>query len=309
VLVVLVVAAVGRYVAKLVGRAAAEGVELQAGWLVLAGALYAVGMSLCGTFWRRCMAEMGDVRLPLLRALGAYWCSQLGKYVPGKAWVIVIRASLAGTGGRLVPAATTYFETLFMMAVGALVSLVCFAVAWTPRRAEVLGASAGLMVFLFLVVSPSVFRRATRLMGLPLGEEGRREVRACRGRTLLGGGARIALGWGLLGASCAAAVRGVGAGPLTVELWPLLIGATALATVGGFVALIIPGGLGVRELLLIEAVGPVIGHERAAAAALAVRLAWVLTEITMAMGTLGWLKLAGRSEKRGTAGETPRAPS
>ena len=54
-------------------------------------------------FWRSLLASSGHTLgwWPLLRA---YFCGHLGKYIPGKAGVLVIRAGLLKSSG--VPAAT-----------------------------------------------------------------------------------------------------------------------------------------------------------------------------------------------------------
>ena len=51
----------------------------------------------------------------------------------------------------------------------------------------------------------------------------------------------------------------------------------------GYLTIFSPGGLGLRELLVTEALGPVVGREVAAVAALLWRLANLLTE---ALGAL-----------------------
>src|SRR5690606_13421225 len=64
-------------------------------------------------------ARMGD-RLTWRAAIRSYYCGQLGKYVPGKALVPVIRGQMtAAAGGRFrVGALAAVYETLLMMAVG-----------------------------------------------------------------------------------------------------------------------------------------------------------------------------------------------
>ena len=61
----------------------------------------------------------------------AYLVSHLGKYVPGKAMVVVMRAGLSMPyGARGATAAiATFYETLVMMAAGSLMAALGFALA------------------------------------------------------------------------------------------------------------------------------------------------------------------------------------
>jgi len=65
-------------------------------------------------------------------------------------------------------------------------------------------------------------------------------------------------------------------------LLPVVIASVALATVAGFVVAVLPGGLGVREGVLMVALGPVFGQDLAVVAALALRLVWVAAELLAA---------------------------
>ena len=75
-----------------------EAVHVNGTWLVLAGLAYAVGWLPSVWFWR---AMLRDLHQPisLWNASSAHFIGQMGKYVPGKALVIVIRASLAKESG------------------------------------------------------------------------------------------------------------------------------------------------------------------------------------------------------------------
>src|SRR5438270_11516779 len=59
-------------------------------WLVGSGLLYLVGLSAYGRFYERIL-RAGPTPIGLAPALRAYLVSHRGKYVPGKARVVVIR--------------------------------------------------------------------------------------------------------------------------------------------------------------------------------------------------------------------------
>jgi uncharacterized membrane protein YbhN (UPF0104 family) len=67
-----------------------------------------------------------------------------------------------------------------------------------------------------------------------------------------------------------------------MEVWPAVVGGVALATVAGFAVAVLPGGLGVREGVLMTVLTPALGADTAVIAALALRLTWVLAELIAA---------------------------
>src|SRR5262245_4216158 len=64
------------------------------GWLLASGGIYLFGLAFPALFWARLQRHLGQ-RLPGVAAVArAYYVSHLGKYLPGKAWALVLRASL-----------------------------------------------------------------------------------------------------------------------------------------------------------------------------------------------------------------------
>ncbi len=90
-------------------------------WLVVSGVLYLVGLLPSAIFWQRILVRTGQ-EVSVGDGVRAYYISQLGKYVPGKAWVILVRVAIlpghAPSRGAVALAAT--YETLTTMASGAL---------------------------------------------------------------------------------------------------------------------------------------------------------------------------------------------
>jgi glycosyltransferase 2 family protein len=56
------------------------------------------------------------------------------------------------------------------------------------------------------------------------------------------------------------------------------------------VVAVLPGGLGVREGVLMSTLAPVIGSDQAVIASLSLRLVWVAAELTAAAFLLPWLR-------------------
>jgi uncharacterized membrane protein YbhN (UPF0104 family) len=290
-----------------------------AGWLVLSGVLYLLGLSLSAVYWRRLLGHLGS-RPPLGVALRAYYIGHLGKYLPGKAWALFLRSSLIrGHGVSLgVAALTSFYEVLTTMAAGVLVAVVLFAVLGTdtgaPLNVDTLRrllllehpAESGLqrpvvvllslLLFVAIVVplQPAIFNRLVHRMSLPFRERDAAQLPRIRFTYLIEGLALTSVGWLLLGASFAAVLRAI-----VGDAWPWMDVRTlrlpaimGLAYVIGFVVLIAPGGLGVREFVLTVLLTPELvgvgSMDREAArgivvlAVLVLRLVWTASELLMA---------------------------
>ncbi len=298
ILTVLVLAFVARHVAwtwrDIQGRG--ETVRIDAAWVGLSVALYLAGLSAFGAyFWR--VLQAGATPTAFFPAFRAYLISHLGKYVPGKAMVVVMRAGLVVPyGARPATAAfATLYETLVMMAAGGLVAGAGFAIGSGPSArvpvpfsggSEVEAPLAllgfGLGLAFLVVVWPSVFPRLAGLAKVPLPNVGPDALPRFSFSLLVEGLAWSTLGWILLGLSQVAVIRGLLPEGLAVSSWPLAIASVALATVAGFVVPISPGGLGVREWVLWTALASAIDRDLAVVAALLLRLAWVIGEVLVA---------------------------
>src|SRR5262249_47187334 len=66
---------------------------LRPGWLLLSGALYLLGLGFSALCWHRLLRALGQ-RPSFPSALRAYYIGHMGKYLPGKAWALFLRAGL-----------------------------------------------------------------------------------------------------------------------------------------------------------------------------------------------------------------------
>ncbi len=262
-------------------------------WMVAGGALYVAGLSLFGVFYGRIL-KASKSPVAYTPALRAYLISHLGKYVPGKAMVVVMRAGLLSSyGARPATAAfATLYETLTMMAAGGFVAALGFALRPVPPlnlsiREHVIPVpllllSLGLGVGFWLLVEPRVFPRLSKLASMPFPGVGPEALPAFSQRLLAEGMLWSIAGWVLLGLSQVAVIRAIVPGGPALAFWPLVVASVALATVAGFAVAIFPGGLVVREGVLFATLAPVVGTDLAVVSALALRLTWVVAELAIA---------------------------
>jgi uncharacterized membrane protein YbhN (UPF0104 family) len=332
VVAVVVLWAVGRHVLRTWNDLADHRLTLrfEPAWLLASGLLYLAGLSAYGVFYERILrASATPIRL--VPALRAYLVSHLGKYVPGKAMVVVMRAGMAAPfGARASTAAiATFYETLVMMAAGGFVAAAGFAVAgdsghvafampgWGPIELPVyrLAALSGLGLGLaFLAVAvPPVFTRLASLVSLPIPGVGPEALPRLSGGLLMRGLSWSSLGWVLLGLSQLAVVRAMDASATTrvpaSELAPVVIAAVALATIAGFVVAVLPGGLGVREGVLMSALAPALGPDPSVVAALVLRLVWVVAELAAAAVLVPMLRPARAASASDSPVEIEAGPS
>jgi uncharacterized membrane protein YbhN (UPF0104 family) len=90
-------------------------------------------------------------------------------------------------------------------------------------------------------------------------------------------------------------------------LAPVVIASVSLATLAGFVVAVLPGGLGVREGVLMWALAPGLGSDHAVVAALVLRLVWVVAEVVAAAVFFPWFRgpIPGANLPRETAQTNP----
>jgi glycosyltransferase 2 family protein len=221
------------------------------GWLVVAFLASAASMIGLGLLWWRCFAVFGT-HVPAGHAVSWYFGGELGKYLPGGVWQIVGRGELARRAG--VRRSTGYSTTLISyaaMCVGAATTcgLLAAPAAWA-------GSSLGWAWLLLLlipagliVVHPVVFGRILQL-GSRL-TKGRLDLEPPPWPTMVGLIACSIPAWFFLGLASVAVTAALG-----FDQHPARIAFAAIAAwILGFLAVPIPAGAGVRELIFVALSG------------------------------------------------------
>jgi len=258
-------------------------------WLLASGALYLIGLLPSALFWHATMRAIGQTP-GLFASLRAYYIGHLGKYVPGKALVVILRAGLVRSPGvgATAAAVAVFCETLTTMAVGAFLAAMLLAICFREQQFFV-WLSLGLMVLAVVPTVPQVFRRLAQWAGVNRrNPQAAEQLRRLGYTWLLGGWMAISLGWLITGLSLWSTLRGLGIAasdnqpPLPFADLPLWTAAVSLATVAGFLSFI-PGGAGVREAVLI-ALMQQSGFTAADAllAAAMLRVVWLAAELLAA---------------------------
>jgi glycosyltransferase 2 family protein len=271
---------------------------LRPGWMVACGALYVLALGCSAYFWHRLLLACGQ-RPPLLQSLKAYYVGLLGKYLPGKAWALFMRGALvkgpeSGLGVAIV---TAFYEVFTTMASGALVAAVVFAlqpfVADDVPVLAVNPALVGAVIFLMLGVPllPAVFNRLVRRLSRRFQNVEAFRLPPLRIGTLLLGLAIMACAWVFFGLSLWSAVRSLVElpYPLTPPVLARYAAIMGLAYAGGFLIVVVPSGMGVREMIIMTYLVPELGSEGASRdiriallAALVLRLVWTAAEVIVA---------------------------
>jgi glycosyltransferase 2 family protein len=246
--------------------------------LVLALALLVglASMTSIGLAWRRCLALLG-VQRPAGDTLRRYFVGQLGKYVPGGIWPVVGRAEMARRGG--VPASAAYGSTLLSMAMAYLAATLTLAAAALVAGAGRVGEVAwqpvvAILPLGVLALHPSVlawglgvFRRVTkREIALPIPTW----------PVSIGLLVRHVPAW--IGVSVATWLVASTLDPGAVDVRNLVF-ATSLSWVVGFLAVGVPGGIGVREAVFVASATSLSSSGVAAAVAVVSRAVFVLVDL------------------------------
>ena len=235
---------------------------MRPGWIVLSGGAYLAALLPSGVFWYFALRRLGQ-DAGFGEAMRAYYIGHLGKYVPGKATVVVLRTGMIA-GHRVhagIAAASVFLETLTWLAVGSFWAAAYLAISLRGEHVAFWGA-IGLMLLAGLPTCPPVFKRLARLAGIGRSDAAVAEkLGRLNYRILLLGWLGMGVGWAVMGLSFWATLRGMDLpGTDVLPELPRFTASVALATVVGFIVIFIPAGVGVREAALVNLILPYLSN-------------------------------------------------
>lgn len=246
-------------------------------WFVAAVMCYIAGLFPSAAFWTALLRRFG-APISFARGIRAHYCGQPGKYLPGKALVLMIRSSLAAVEGVRVSTAavTATYETLVTMSAGLVLTAMLAPWVITKELIEARRMPISLpeseygrwtYVVIVLAISIAGLLVATRMFGLAArkllpaqfrtGDEGQWSK---LGDLWTIGWYLCALGgWFIHGLGMGCTICSVTTQPFDLTHWPQWTAAAAGSTAVAFLVVIAPAGVGVREDLIAEILHSLVG--------------------------------------------------
>ena len=255
-------------------RSLAAPIELRLGPVALAAAVVwgTYGMLIAAwrtvlSGWRQHLTFPSAVRI---------WCiSNLGRYLPGKVWSIAGLAVLARREGVHGLAAGGSAVVMQAMAVGTGAAV---ALAFLPQIDSAVSLVAGLAVAAVSVTaltSKPIMRWLARLTRT------RAEIDPLPTRTVVLGAGTTLAAWLMYGLAFWLLAQGLT--PDSMPTLELAVGAFAAGYIVGLLAVFAPGGVVVRESVLVGLLVPSIGTGPALVLSIGSRLLLTVTEIVAAL--------------------------
>ncbi len=260
--------------------------QISVGTFIMSGLAALAGTWLTMLGWRVILADLGSP-LHLAPASGVFFVGQLGKYLPGSLWAVLVQADIAGS--LKVPRRRTAVASLLALGISLLTGLV----VGLPAASLLIRRGAGgfdwwtllALPIVAVLLVPWVLNRLIAVMLRLLRREPLEQTLS--GRAVLSSVLIYVLVWLTFGAHTLV-LAGAVAGP---EPHPHLTVAAltgyALSVTLGMLTVILPAGLGAREGMLTLVLATAI--PTAAAGAVAIVSRFIVTLVDIACALFGWL--------------------
>lgn len=243
---------------------------LPANALIISFVLLWAGFIASALSWRNALAAHG-IKIPVKKAIHSHGSSVLGKYIPGKIWVILGRAfPVAGSGSELQRVTLASLkEQLIYIFLGLLISFVPVLIVYPYGMITVILLVSLLLLGLLLFV-PAVHNAGRKILKRMFKKEP--DLPLISMKQALGISVYVLFYWSLWTAGFWFFLKAFATDAMWIQAF-----AFPLSVCYGVMAIIFPGGLGVREgimtgFLVLTGMSP----EKAAAISLLNRL-WFIT--------------------------------
>lgn len=288
--IIAVLGAIGWQISKLADDWATDGKRvLERGllwhWVFISLGVFWLGQFCFALYWRRLIQSSGAV-LPLLSSVRAYLVGTLGKYVPGKALVVVVRTGMLpeAKGRRFLVGGATVYETLTSMSAAGLIGFLAIVLTRRDLVFNMLGAAA-IAIVLNAIVHPYPFSRLAKMVTIPFRRKGDPLPAQAWYRCYWSSMPLLLFEWLGSGLSLWATAAAFHLDVFSVPAAIFLIGVAALATAAGFLVLPVPAGIGVREFVVISLLTKWFNDQATAVCiSLILRTIWTAGEMMLAGG-------------------------
>lgn len=284
------------------------GWRISAGWLVAAAALGTADLAWMGGAWVH-LYRAGGGTLRYGRGIRVWIATNLGRYIPGKVWQLsglALHLRRTGESGALGLASALVFQVVTLLTGTAVAAATLGAgLARIPSTSPEMIAI--IILSLMVLLHPRIVRAATRAAARVTREEAG-ELRVPGARDLAVAGGLLTAAWGIYGLGFWCLLKGLTPTPPAGPV--LLTGVFAAAYVAGYLVLVAPGGLLVREgamTALLAALTP-LGAAVGGAVAVAARI-WVTATELVAFALAAALPAGGADGPGPAAGQGDRGPT
>ena len=243
---------------------------LRPGWIVLSALTVFLSYAISVEAWRRVLAGWGQ-HLAYGRATKVWLVANLGRYIPGKVWSVAGLMVLAQRAGVAPWAAGASAVAIQAVAIGTAVAVVAAATPTAESPLRLAAAALVAVATIAVLAWERAAHRIARMIGSTVAFQPL-PVAAVAWSAGLG-----VLAWVAHGVAFWLLARGLGL-PDTLSV-VTAAGVFPLGYILGLLALFAPGGLGVREVVLIGLLAPALGNGGAVALSVASRILLTVTEV------------------------------
>jgi hypothetical protein len=282
--------------------------DLRLDWppVLLSGVVVVATYLILVEAWRATLRVWNE-SLPYSTAARIWFVSNLGKYVPGKVWQIAAMGLMAQRSG--VSAAAAVGSALVVNLVSIIAGFAVIAVtaagnvgalldprssSLSPRSAELIAVAVAVLGAVALLVAPVAIPRLASLAGRVTGR--RIAIPRVPPRAIWLAAASTVAGWALYGIAFSLFAHGVT--PRATGNALSYIAVYTGSYLAGYLALFVPGGVGVREAALVIAMPRFELASAADAAIIAITSRLWLTVLEILPGLL---LMRGRKAADGSA--------
>jgi glycosyltransferase 2 family protein len=256
-----------------------------------------VGLLATMMCWRVLMADLGS-RLSFQDVAQIFFAGQLGKYVPGSIWPVVVQAELAVErgAGRKRPVAATLVQMGLTVVTGVLISAATLPFVLTHTTLELVAIPI-LVIVAVIGTHPRVTNPSVNLLLRLIHREPLEVPLSWRG--VLIASFWQAVGWILFAVPVVLVTYDLGGhGPHIIALG---IGTLALSITAGFVIPFLPAGAGVREGVIAALLGTALPSGAPLTVAVVSRLLMTLGDVItggLAIAAIGRDRFASLRARR-----------